>query len=281
MMSSGLMYRSRKKSIPVSAIGLYVVLLALILISVPLGPLELTMFFVAAFFASSILIAIIRPQALLGVFCAVTFVVYIPVEILYSNVPLLLLDVLAVIGLIQTFAMRGKGHIRLLGGSKLVAICLALYVSSVLLGVTVSLTNSNPIPWINVVQGSRTWLFGMGFLILSSVRMNSRRAVDGFLKMFFLGALFAALYGFRQFAFGLAPFEYDRLITGGSLATEIQYLGLTRIPSSLSQPTDFCFCNVKCGSFIAGHPFAPDRKQSCLTNLPLGAKFAVVGGSTH
>jgi len=237
MMSSSSMSRSRKILIHVSATGLYMVWLALIFISVPLGPLQLTLFLVTAFFAVAILIAIIRPQAVLSVFCAVTFIVYIPVAILDSNVPLLILDILLGIGLIQTFAMQRKGRFRILGGSRLVAICLALYVCSVLLG----LINDNTISWVNAVQGMRTWLFGMGFLVLSSARMNSSRAVDGFLKVFLLGSLFAALYGLRQFAVGLVPFEYARLITGGSLAIEILYAKLTRIPSSLSMPTAFAF----------------------------------------
>jgi hypothetical protein len=81
----------------------------------------------------------------------------------------------------------------------------------------------------------------MVFLMLGSVWMNSPRRVDGFLRVYLWGALFAALYGLRQFVFGLAPFELERISMFGSIASEIEKLGRTRIPSSFGDPATFAF----------------------------------------
>lgn len=178
-----------------------------------------------------------HPLVALHVFVALSFVIYIPVSILQSNGPLLILDALLGVALIGTLALRRKGGVRILGGSRLVLTFLALYVYSVLIG----LVSDDIGSWIGKIQGVRSLLFGMGFLVLSSVWMNSARRVDGFLKVYLLGALFAALYGLRQFVFGLAPFELDRLYMFGLPFIEIASLGRTRIGSSFGEPATFAF----------------------------------------
>jgi len=183
------------------------------------------------------LVAVAQPYVVMLVYFVISFVIYIPVSILRSEYPLLIQDIIIGIALMQTFVLHRKGPLRLLGGSHIVKASLGLYIGSV----TMALISDNIASLTSAVQGLRTLTFGIGFLLLSSAWMNSRRAVDGFLRIYLLGAVFAALYGLRQFVFGLAPFELDRLAVAGSVLDEIKYLGRIRIPSSFGVPPAFAF----------------------------------------
>lgn len=149
--------------------------------------------------------------------------------------PLLVLDALLVIALLQILSLKRVERIRVLGGSGLILIFVMLYVVSILTGLIVDESTS----WLSKIQGTRSLLFGIGFLILSSVWMNTVQRVDEFVRIYLIGALFAVLYGLRQLIFGLAAFEVNRLARFGSIVNEIEVWGRTRIPSSFGDPATF------------------------------------------
>lgn len=170
-----------------------------------------------------------------SIFFAYTFVVYILVSVLRSNMPLLVLDALLAIALLQILSLKRMERIRVLGDSGLILIFVILYVVSILTGLIVDESTS----WLSKIQGTRSLLFGIGFLILSSVWMNTVQRVDEFFRIYLIGALFAVLYGLRQLIFGLTAFEVNRLAQFGSIVNEIEVWGRTRIPSSFGDPATF------------------------------------------
>jgi hypothetical protein len=187
----------------------------------------------------------LSPLAMLYIFFAMSFVLYLPVAFFKTKTPLLLQDMLLFMALIKTLlCLRQSSEqardVHFLGNSKLVLVGFWLYIATTVVG----LFTVQSVALIQALQGLRTWLFGMGFLVLGSIWMRSARAVDGFVRVYFFGALFAVLYGFRQFIWGLFPFERAYLVTAASIAREIEYLGRVRIPSSFGYPTLFAFILV-------------------------------------
>ncbi len=179
------------------------------------------------------------PLVLVYIFTAMGFVIYIPVSILRSNIPLLLQDVLLFAALTMTMGGRPKRATRILGGSRLVLFFFTMYLFSVFFGVLVDL--STDVPLQSTIRGVRSLVFGMGFLILSSIWINSPKRAYVFFKIYLWGALIAALYGFRQLLFGLMPFELERLSLMGAVVQESATFGRTRISSTFGDPATFSF----------------------------------------
>lgn len=234
--ANSLLDQSKRKPIYILAIT-FAMCLVLVLIGVVFDVMKWALLFVIGLEGTFFLLAINEPLVVMYMYFAISFVIYMPVALLKSDYPLLIQDVLLGIALMQTFGLRRKEPLRLLGDSRIVTVSLVLYVGAVLL----ALISENIVSFTSAIYGLRTLLFGIGFLILSSVWMNSARAIDGFLRIYVLGALFAALFGLRQFFFGLLPFELEHLATKGATLGEMLYLGRIRIPSSFLDPVAFGF----------------------------------------
>jgi hypothetical protein len=175
----------------------------------------------------------------LYVFVGVGFVIYIPVAILNSVAPLLILDGLLILCLFMALVDIGKRKGRILGGSKLVFLLIIGYLTSAIIGIFVGLYSD--IDLVTIVKGFRSLVFGIGFIFVSSLCMTSQQSVDRFIKVYIYGSLLAGLYGVWQRFFGLLPFELERLSKFGSLAGEIEYTGRFRIPSLFVDPATFSF----------------------------------------
>ena len=173
-------------------------------------------------------------RVLLGI-CATAFVLYIPVALLRSTAPLLILDAsLAVLVVLTLSCVTPK---RLVGGSAAVWCCLALVGLSIVPAIMID----NGAGMGDLVKGLRSVLFGMVMLLVASAWLDTAQRADRFVQILLLGATFAALYAVRQVLFGLLPFELERLALMGSSEREMDVLGRIRIPSTFGDPVTFAF----------------------------------------
>jgi hypothetical protein len=166
-----------------------------------------------------------------------SFVVYLLVALLRSNLPVLIIDALAVVLVLQTFSLRRPGGIVILDGSKLVMMAVLVFFVTVAIG----LTSDNIVSGVDAIRGVRTLLFGLVILVLSTVWLDSPRAMDTFLRIVMIASILAALWGIRQLMFGLWPYEIERLAIAGSSLTEWRTMGRLRVPSFFGVPTAFAF----------------------------------------
>lgn len=177
----------------------------------------------------------------LWLFYAVVFVVYVPVMLLRSDLPLLVLDLLLLISLVEMGVQSRRPVFGLIGGSRMVTVAVLLYYVAVSLGILWGLLEHNVETPISVFRGVRTALFGVVFLVVSSMWFTTIEAVRKFLRIFLFGCFLSALYGFKQLFFGLTSFELERLAQMGSSLNELQYLGRIRVGSSFGDPATFGF----------------------------------------
>jgi hypothetical protein len=159
------------------------------------------------------------------------YVIYIPVALLRSNLPLILFDVIFLVALLLT-AAAGRGP-RSLTIAALMLLCLITTVPSVLIG--------SPESTLSTFQGVRSIMYGLGVLYLSSIWMTTRERVRTFVQIILVGSIFAALYGLRQLIFGPFAFELDRLALMGAVTREYETFNRLRVPSSFGDPLAFSF----------------------------------------
>jgi hypothetical protein len=172
---------------------------------------------------------------LLFLLLAVGFVIYLPVALFRTTAPLLLLDALLGAAVLATVGSR-RSH-RFLGGSATVMVLTALYLLSIIPAVLVD----RPASPASVLQGLRSSLYGIIALITASAWLDSTQRADRFIRIFVIGGVGVALYAMRQIAFGLLPFEAERVALMGSSGREADILERVRIPSIFGDPATFCF----------------------------------------
>jgi hypothetical protein len=169
---------------------------------------------------------------------AVGFVIYIPVALLRSTAPVLMLD--AMLGVALLFTLGWSTPRRYLGGSTAVRVFLALFLISLIPAILIDRPEST----MSTIQGLRSTLFGMVMLLVASAWLDTARRADLFMVIFVFGSIFAALYAFRQLIFGLMPFELERLALMGNSGREIETVGRIRVPSTFGDPATFAFFSM-------------------------------------
>lgn len=167
--------------------------------------------------------------------CAAGFVIYVPVALLRSTLPLLLLDATLFLALVLT--LGGKHSRRLFGGSAAIVVLVALFALTTLPAVLID----RPASTASTLQGLRSVLLGMLAFMLASAWLDTGLRADRYLRIFTFGGLFVALYGLRQIIFGLLPFEQERLALMGSSGRELDLLDRVRIPSTFGDPATYGF----------------------------------------
>jgi len=172
-------------------------------------------------------------RLLLGL-AAAGFVIYIPVALFRTTLPLLAMDAV----LILVFALTlGTGARRLYGGSAVIVMLVSLFVLSMLPSMLIDQPGSPA----STLQGLRSVLFGMLAFLVASAWMDTGSRVDRYVRIMVFGGLFAAVYALRQIAFGLLPFELERLALMGGSGREAELLIRVRIPSAFGDPATFGF----------------------------------------
>lgn len=193
------------------------------------------------------------------------YVIYIPVSLFRSDLPLLLIDGLLLVAVLLTAgAARGPRSPIV---AALLLLCLIAVVPSALIG--------EPASPLSTVQGIRAIIYGLGVFYLSSVWLTTPERVRRVVIIILGGSLFAALYGLRQLTFGLFEFEFERLGEMGASALEFERLNRLRVPSSFGDPLSFSFMMMTGVLFIvlarrAGMLPPPLKRLT----VPLGILFA-------
>jgi hypothetical protein len=173
-------------------------------------------------------------RLLLGL-CAVGFFIYMPVALFRTTAPLLLLDL--ALGFALLFTIGSRVPHRLLGGSAAVSMLVLVYVLSVIPALFIDRPDST----VSSVQGLRSALFGVVALVTASAWLDTTRRADQFLRVLAIGGVIAAAYAVKQVAFGLLPFEAERVALMGASAREVDVLDRVRIPSLFGDPATFGF----------------------------------------
>lgn len=200
-----------------------------------------------------------QPVVIIYVLLSLGFVIYIPVALFRSNIFLLVQDVLLYVAFIFTLA-RDRGHWRIFGGDAIVTGSIGVFLLGVALG-----AGFDPFGMtVSTAQGVRSLLFGIFVLLLSSIWFTTPERVDKVLKIILIGSVLAAMYGVRQFIWGLLPFELERLASMGSSVAEIEHLGRQRIPSTYGDPGAFSFMMM-----IGAMSYLMARRRKLLPKLTL------------
>jgi hypothetical protein len=177
------------------------------------------------------------PLKVLRLLLLLTFIIYLPVSIFRSDLFLVLLDLVALLGVAA--AVKSKNWKISISNHFCIYALFLFYIICVF----VAFFLQSDITDFSALKNLRNLIFGAGVFIISSTYITNKERLYALLRIILWGTLLTSLYGYRQILFGYFDYEFERLALMGGALKEMDALERFRITSTFGDP-------LLCGYFM-------------------------------